>query len=554
MKNYACRFNALRLTVFGDLEPVWVEDFSTSRGLGAAIGFGCERINAVSTRRLQELSALVGFPLIGYVDAYGYDKNHVPNRLLQGLSGYDLLLGPGILCLWRDNDYAPLETGQVEALVRTLTGVLDMSPGKARAALAPFRLAGQAEYEAGMKLCDAGDFAQAHSLFASSARLGCPDGMNALAYDHLWGEGVPEDKALGLRLMEQAAEAGSAKALRNLGIYHLFGQHGLPEDHQKALDCLQAAAMENDPSAMTNLAYMYAFETYGCENTAKAAYWLQRALAYEDTEAWLYLGMLIAEDKYYSYQPRYVRYCFEQYARTQNFTLEQVIALSESEEIADELYRAEPMKPHYPKVPQAVIRASAEDPCQQFCRGLELLESRAGAREGMELVLEAADTGYVHAGALAAFYLMDFGQEDSFRYKANGEVDAFPVDSSRSMGYLRQAALQGSETCLRVLPFMGLSLGEAKEYLQLYIALSGDWTVEQYILPNLQSVLEYDEGLPWLSAEDFEAAQAATAHLCDHGAPICDRVDILERSVDPENQQAIDTMLEYYRFILRIQA
>ncbi len=38
-------------------------------GTGAAVGFGCDRINPVSTQQLQSFSTLLGFPVIGFVDA-----------------------------------------------------------------------------------------------------------------------------------------------------------------------------------------------------------------------------------------------------------------------------------------------------------------------------------------------------------------------------------------------------------------------------------------------------------------------------------------------------
>ncbi len=553
MKNYTVEFNALRLTVFGDFEPVFIADFSTSEGLGAAIGFGCERINAVSTRELQYISTMLGFTVIGYVDAHGYEKNHIPNGLMQQISGYSLLMGPGILCGWQDNDYAPLETWQVEELTRFLTCSTHAPAGKTQSVLAAFKVAGQAEYEEGMQYFYEGQMGDAHAMYEKAAEMGYADGLNAAAIDYLWGEGVEKDVPRGLQMMQQAAAEGSAKANRNFGLYYLSGDFDLPEDPVKAKQYLQEGAELGDSAAMAWLAYILRNEAYGFKNVAKAAYWVQRALKQDESVGWMVLGMLILDDEYYAYQPGYVRYCFERHAEMENITLQDVIEVTGNQEEAEKILNAKPVEPDYPIVPQWVRDEDFPDPEEEFYRVLEMLKSEDKAQESMDLLLEVADSGHTQACSFAFMHLMDVGQGDSFQIDEEGEIVSFPADEVQSLEYMNVAARCGDRVCMRLRPFMGAELCYAQKYLQHYIDLTGDWTMEKYVLPNLAQVLDGNENIPWLFPEEFEAAEAAVKHLYQEEMSIEERIDALENADAPECEQEIHTLLEFYDWIRRIQ-
>ncbi len=556
MKNYACKFNALRLTVFGDLEPVWVEDFSTSQGLGAPIGFGCDRVNVVSTRDLQKVSAQLGFTVVGYVDAYGYDKNFTPNPSMESISGYDRLMGPGILCGWANSDYAPLETWQVEELTRRLPDHAAVSPEKYQAALACFREVGQEEYERGLKCAEDHKFKTAHELFQQAAQKGFLNGLNAMAVDFLEGEGVEQDVAWGLTLMEQAAGAGSAAAARNLGKYYLFGEHGLAADSVKAMKYLKMGAMAHDSQAMVWLGRMYICG-YEETNGAKAAYWLQEAILQGEADAWAFLGLLINRGTFYGDQPCYVRYCYDKCAEMYEATLDDVIAYLQEEENAEAVKAAKPLAPRYPRLPRWLATGEFSDPFDDMTKAYDLLKDEKNAQAGMELLEKAAATGCSLACSGMGNRLMDVDQGDHFRTDESGEVTAFPADVTRAVQYLKQAIYRGSLANYWCLLFMEDDLQRCREYMKFHAELTSDLAEEKYVLPNLTQALELarTEAVtpPWEDHyEEFEQAEKALSHLFTEQTPIEARIYALERAREPKLKKELEKLRECYRYILRI--
>ncbi len=108
-------------------EAIYIEDFSTTAGLGAPIG--AERIDIISTRRLVELSELVfcatlddmskeRMSLVGYCDSHGMRKALSPNGAMQYFSGYPEIRGDAVLCGYENNDYVPLLPIYAENLAR----------------------------------------------------------------------------------------------------------------------------------------------------------------------------------------------------------------------------------------------------------------------------------------------------------------------------------------------------------------------------------------------------------------------------------------------------
>ncbi len=513
MKNYEKAYNALRVTVFGDLEPVFIEDFSASEGLGAAIGFGCRRVDAVSTREMQRLSRRVGFSVVGFVDAHGYEKNHIPNRCLQAISGYDLLMGPGVLCLWEKNDYAPLETEQVERLTRVLCDALQLDDRKKKAAMACFRLVGQTEYEQGLALSREGKFEEAHALFVRAAEQNHPNGINAVAFDYLQGEGAGQDVEKGRALMLRAVELGSPIGNRNLGLSYLDGSDGFPQDHDQAHRHLLFAAMEGDGKAMAWLGYLHIDGEFEGKNMMKAAYWLQQATQENEPMGWYFLAYLIAQDDYYFIQPRYIRYCVDKYLElSPGETLEETVA-GLAEEHLEEICDAQPMEPCYPHITGEMASRDLPDPDDQYGQALLLMESPDTARQGMEMLLSAADQGHGWACLSAGSYLADWGQGDAFRFDESGNVTAFPVDDEKCWQYWTQAAWRGEATLLRYVGFACERVEDARAFLTLYAELTGDKAFGKYVLPYLEKALELGEECPWENDEELEALEKRLSYL-----------------------------------------
>ncbi len=587
MKNYIKQFNALRITVFGDLEPVYIEDFSTSESLGAAIGFGCSRINAVSTRELQMHSSMLGFSVVSFVDAHGYEKNHVPNRCLQAISGYDLLMGPGVLCGWQNNDYAPLDTRQVENMAHYFAGLLNLPQEKRDAMDACFCVAGQAEYEEGRKLNKEEKYDQAHALFERSWELGYVDALNALACDYLYGEGVPMDREKGHQLMEQAAEAGSIKAIRNIGAYSLSGNHGYPEDEKKARQYLQRAADLGDDQAQGWMAFMYSREWYGFKNTLKALYWAQKAIKKGNDLAWLVQAMVIAEDEYYPYQPRHVRYCLEKYMELGSYTLEEALEMLQQEDKDDAIRPAEPLATDYPEIDWEMFEASEADPYAQYLEALDLLKA-GKAQEGRELLMKAAQQGCHYAMSSVGWRCMDGGQGDAFSYDPDGSVTNFPANFQIAYQNMCAVAALGETDTLRLLPFsyQGFDVELAEGMLQYYVELTGDSFVAQYVLPNLEKALELANTgveVPEITGQELAELEQKLPHYTRAELTIPERIERLEGalwesnhsgysdamawrlSVDPDDGQArswdnnrrnkatILKLLDIYHWIVKVQ-
>ncbi len=531
MKNYEKQFNALHVTVFGDLEPIFIEDFSSSEDLGAAIGFGCSRVDAVSTREMQQLSKTVGFSVVGFVDAHGYEKNYIPNRCLQAISGYSMLMGPGVLCGWAENDYAPLETQQVERLTQVLCDVPQLSSAKKKAALACFRLVGQDEYEAGLALSQEGKFQEAHALFVKAAEQNHPNGINAVAFDYLQGEGVAQDVEKGRAMLLQAVELGSPIGNRNLGLSYLDGSDGFPRDHKLAHRHLLFAAMEGDKKAMAWLGYLHIDGELENKNMMKAAYWLQQATQEDEPMGWYFLAYLIAQDDYYFIQPRYIRYCVDKYLeQSPGETLEEVVSTL-AEEHLEAICEALPLEPCYPHITGEMASRNLPDPDDQNGQALLLLDSPDTAHEGMDMLLSAADQGHGWACLSAGSYLADWGQGDTFQFDENGKVTAFPVNKEKSWQYWVEAAWKGEATMLRYVGFACQNAEDAREFLTLYVELTGDQAFRKYVLPYLEKALESGEECPWENDEELAALEKKLSYLFWGDPGLQERIERLKDSL-----------------------
>ncbi len=117
MMKEGSNYNAIRIDVLGNIQPVWIADFSDEECLGQAVDVECYRVDRVLTEQLEQISGELGFSIMGYVDAMGYTKNYVPNTYMQEFTGYHLLPGPGVLCGCNKYEYGPLEPEQLEQLL-----------------------------------------------------------------------------------------------------------------------------------------------------------------------------------------------------------------------------------------------------------------------------------------------------------------------------------------------------------------------------------------------------------------------------------------------------
>lgn len=108
--------NAVLLRADGTHERVKV-DFTTLEGLYAPLG--CDRINAISTQALRDLSDRLGFTVVMYCDERGMSKGLPENTVAASLSGYDVIFGDVVVCGF-EKDYAPLGEDELEDICTLL--------------------------------------------------------------------------------------------------------------------------------------------------------------------------------------------------------------------------------------------------------------------------------------------------------------------------------------------------------------------------------------------------------------------------------------------------
>ncbi len=519
MKNYIVDFNALRITTDGAIEPIWINDFDSEDCLSEALGDeSAEFVEMEWPEELQTVCEIAGFQIGIFGDFYGEEVNPI----MQSVLGDADCEGNVVLCQYEDGNYLPCTNYKLENLLSIMQVLVGLPVKSVKAALDCFRIAGQDELEEGQELYKQGRYEEAHQCFRQSAKLECPDGVNALAMDYIYGEGIMENVSTGKEILQQAIDMGSAKAYLNLGFYCLDGLYGLAENPDMALQCFEAAAKAYEPKAMAWLGYMYMLEDYDFYNTAKAAYWIRRAVELDCADGWKFLGMLIMMDDYYGYQPAYIRYCFRMYADMEGVSMDAVIEEAGAEDIAEAIWAAVPVEPVLPPVPMNIIWDDIPSPTASYEEAWDLLADEDTVEEGMQLLLQLADMGYAPACRDAGTYMVDCGQEDEFLYDEEGEISAFPADEESAYRYLKMAALSGDTHAMRFMPFLfeDMDIEEARLFISLYIQVTGDWLMESTIAPFLEKVRQMDEAIPWVYPKDFfgseELAEEAF-HLYDTG-------------------------------------
>lgn len=99
-----------------DVQKIYV-DFSNVDNIYDALD--ADRVSTIHTAKTQELSAKLGFHIMGFVDREGSDIN---NRLASAVSGYDYLGSFMLLCKADDNLNAlPLSSAELDSLYLYLT-------------------------------------------------------------------------------------------------------------------------------------------------------------------------------------------------------------------------------------------------------------------------------------------------------------------------------------------------------------------------------------------------------------------------------------------------
>ena len=105
-----------------------------------------------------------------------------------------------------------------------------------------------------------------------------------LAMKHIYGDGVPEDNELAVKLLTQAHDLGHVEATYNLGICYHYG-YGTSVDLTKAYDLYLESANGGYGKGMELVGRFYNRGIYVAQDRKQAEYWLQKAMESSDPDA-----------------------------------------------------------------------------------------------------------------------------------------------------------------------------------------------------------------------------------------------------------------------------
>lgn len=109
-------------------------------------------------------------------------------------------------------------------------------------------------------------------------------GLYELAMKHIYGDGVPEDNELAVKLLTQAHEMGHVEATYNLGICYHYG-YGTAVDLAKAFERYLESAKLGYGKGMELVGRFYNGGLYVERNRELAEYWLRKAMESADPDA-----------------------------------------------------------------------------------------------------------------------------------------------------------------------------------------------------------------------------------------------------------------------------
>ena len=105
-----------------------------------------------------------------------------------------------------------------------------------------------------------------------------------LAMKHIYGDGVPEDNDLALKLLTKAHDMGHVEATYNLGICYHYG-HGTNVDLARAYELYLESANAGYGKGMVLIGRFYNRGLYVAQDRRQAEYWLRKATDSSDPDA-----------------------------------------------------------------------------------------------------------------------------------------------------------------------------------------------------------------------------------------------------------------------------
>ena len=114
----------------------------------------------------------------------------------------------------------------------------------------------------------------------------CRDGQGLfeLAMKHIYGDGVPEDNTLAVKLLAEARVIGHVEATYNLGICYHYG-YGVEVSLEKAFELYLESANGGYGKGMELVGRFYNRGIYVEQDRKQAEYWLHKAMESSDPDA-----------------------------------------------------------------------------------------------------------------------------------------------------------------------------------------------------------------------------------------------------------------------------
>jgi TPR repeat protein len=149
----------------------------------------------------------------------------------------------------------------------------------------------KADYEAGLKAYNSGDFATALKEWQPLADQGEPHLQYNVGLIYARGQGVPQDFAKAADYYRKAADQGVVEAEYNLGVLYSNGQ-GVKQDDAEAGKWFLKAANQGDIHAAESLGNVYQEGPGAFQNFAEAEKWYRQAAEKGVASAEFNLGVM----------------------------------------------------------------------------------------------------------------------------------------------------------------------------------------------------------------------------------------------------------------------
>lgn len=133
-----------------------------------------------------------------------------------------------------------------------------------------------ADYLAGVKALQSGDYPKAYSDFKASADQGDSLSQNALGVMNDIGQGIPQNYSEAFRWYSLAAAQGGADAQYNLGVMYAIAK-GVPLDNAEAIKWFRKAAEQGQAKAQNTLGTIFAKGQGVPQDNAEAFKWYSKA-------------------------------------------------------------------------------------------------------------------------------------------------------------------------------------------------------------------------------------------------------------------------------------